>query len=222
MIMYHGAFKPAGFSRTWPHAITREGVLGSEYNGWSAKATPDHDLLLPFIRMTSGPLDYEPGLLDNAAKEMFRPIGGKVMSMGTRLHQGAMFIVYDSPVQIFSGNPSQGNLEPEYMSIIGSIPTTWDETIVLDGKVGEFIVTARKKGNDWFVGGMSNWSGKTLELDLSFLDEGNFEATIAIDGVNADRYGSDYVISKEQVNRSTKKTIGMAKGGGFIIVIRKK
>jgi len=141
MIMYHGAFKPAGFSRTWPNAITREGVLGSEYNIWSQKANPDHDLLLPFIRMTAGPMDYEPGILDNATKDTFRPISEKVMSQGTRMHQGAMFVIYESPIQIFSGNPSQGNLEPEYMSLIGSIPTVWDETIVLDGKVGEFIVT---------------------------------------------------------------------------------
>ena len=93
MIMFHGAFKPAGFSRTWPNAITREGVLGSEYNIWSEKAHPDHDLLLPFIRMTSGPMDYEPGILDNATKKTFRPISEKVMSMGTRMHQAAMFIV---------------------------------------------------------------------------------------------------------------------------------
>lgn len=221
MIMYHGGFKPAGFSRTWPNAITREGVLGSEYNIWSTKAHPDHDLLLPFIRMTAGPMDYEPGLLDNARKDTFRPIGEKVMSQGTRMHQAAMFVVYESPIQIFSGNPSQGNLEPEFMNIIGSIPTVWDETIVLDGKVGEFIVTARKKGNDWFVGGMSNWSGKPVEIDFSFLGDGNYKATMALDGVNADRYPSDYAITNEVITRSTKKKITMAKGGGFVIVLRK-
>lgn len=220
MIMYHGAFKPAGFSRTWPNAITREGVLGSEYNIWSEKAHPDHDLLLPFIRMTAGPMDYEPGSLDNATKKTFRPISEKVMSMGTRMHQAAMFVVYESPIQLFSGNPSQGHLEPEYMNLVGDIPTTWDETIVLDGKVGEYIVTVRRKGNDWYVGGMSNWTGKTVEVDFSFAGEGTFDVTVATDGVNADRYPSDYVISHKPIDRKMKFT--MAKGGGFVVVLKKK
>jgi len=220
MIMYHGAFKPAGFSRTWPNAITREGVLGSEYNIWSDKANPDHDLLLPFIRMTAGPMDYEPGALDNATQKTFRPISEKVMSMGTRMHQAAMFIVYESPIQLFSGNPSQGHLEPDYMNLVGDIPTVWDETIVLDGKVGEYIVTARKKGNDWYVGGMSNWAGKTVEIDFSFVGEGTFDATVAVDGVNADRYPSDFTILRKPIER--KMTFTMAKGGGFVVVLKKK
>jgi alpha-glucosidase len=220
MIMYHGAFKPAGFSRTWPNAITREGVLGSEYNIWSEKAHPDHDLLLPFIRMTAGPMDYEPGILDNATQKTFRPISEKVMSMGTRIHQAAMFIIYESPIQLFSGNPSQGHLEPDYMNLVGDIPTTWDETIVLDGKVGEYIVTARKKGDDWYIGGMSNWAGKTVDVDFSFVGEGTFDVTMAIDGVNADRYPSDYVISQKPIERKMKIT--MAKGGGFVVVLKKK
>jgi alpha-glucosidase len=151
MIMYHGAYKPAGFGRTYPNAITRESVMGSEYNIWSDKVTPRHDLLLPFTRMVSGPMDYEPGILDNASRSTFRPIPEKVMSMGTRCHQLAMFVVYDNPMQIFSGNPSQGLLEPKFMELLGSIPTVWDETIILDGRVGEYIITARKKGNDWFI-----------------------------------------------------------------------
>jgi alpha-glucosidase len=222
MIMYHGAFKPAGFSRTWPNAITREGVLGSEYNIWSEKAHPDHDLLLPFIRMTAGPMDYEPGILDNATKKTFRPIGDKVMSMGTRMHQAAMFVVYESPIQIFSGNPSQGFMEPEFMDLVGSIPTVWDETVVLDGKVGEYIVTARKKNDVWYVGGMANWNGRNVEVDFSFLEDREYEMIEAIDGVNADRYPSDYKITKGVVTRSTKRAFGMSKGGGFVLVIKKR
>jgi alpha-glucosidase len=222
MIMFHGAFKPAGFSRTWPNAITREGVLGSEYNIWSDKAHPDHDLLLPFIRMTAGPMDYEPGILDNATKKTFRPISEKVMSMGTRAHQAAMFVVYESPIQLFSGNPSQGLLEPAFMELIGNIPTVWDETIVLDGKVGEFIVTARKKENNFYVGGMSNWKGKATEVDFSFLDDGEFDATILTDGLNADRYPSDYTISKQVVNKKSKMSFTMAKGGGFVLILKKR
>jgi alpha-glucosidase len=222
MIMYHGAFKPAGFSRTWPNAITREGVLGSEYNIWSEKANPDHDLLLPFIRMTAGPMDYEPGILDNATEKTFRPISEKVMSMGTRMHQAAMFVVYESPIQLFSGNPSEGLLEPEFMDLIGTIPTVWDETFVLDGKVREYIVTVRKKGDDFFIGGMSNWSSKKTEIDFSFLEAGEYSATIATDGVNADRYPSDYTIAKQSIDKHSKMSLTMAKGGGFVIVLKKK
>ncbi|MEI9918486.1 MAG: glycoside hydrolase family 97 protein [Bacteroidota bacterium] len=219
MIMYHGAFKPAGFSRTWPNAITREAVLGSEYNIWSEKANPDHDLLLPFIRMTAGPMDYEPGFLDNATQKTFRPISEKVMSMGTRMHQAAMFVVYESPIQLFSGNPSQGHLEPAFMNLVGSIPTTWDETVMLDGKVGEYIITARKKNNDWFIGGMSNWNGKEVEIDFSFVGDGNFEATMMLDGVNADRYPSDHTITKRMIDKTSKLRIKMAKGGGFVLIL---
>ena len=221
MVMYHGAFKPAGFNRTWPHAVTREGVLGSEYNIWSAKATPEHDLLLPFIRMTAGPMDYEPGILDNATEKSFRPIGDKVMTMGTRCHQAAMFIVYESPIQVFSGNPSQGYLEPEFMELIGSIPTTWDTTIVLDGKVGDYIITARKKGNDWFIGAMTDWSARELPLDLSFLGTGEYEALICEDGINADRYPSDYVLQKKTLMQSSRFTARMAPGGGYVLRLKK-
>ena len=222
MIMYHGAFKPAGFNRTWPNAVTREGVLGSEYNIWSDKATPEHNLLLPFIRMTSGPMDYEPGILDNATAKTFRPIGDKVMSLGTRCHQAAMFIVYESPIQIFSGNPSQGLLEPAFMELLGSIPTTWDTTILVDGKVGDYIITARKKGNDWFIGAMTDWTARDLIIDLSFLDEGNYEAAICEDGVNADRYASDYKLLNKQTTKTDSLRISMAPGGGYIVRLQKK
>lgn len=222
MIMYHGAFKPSGFNRTWPNSVTREGVLGSEYNIWSDKATPEHNVLLPFIRMVSGPMDYEPGILDNATSKTFRPIGDKVMAPGTRCHQGAMFVVYESPIQIFSGNPSQGLLEPAFMELIGSIPTTWDTTIVVDGKVGDYIVTARKKGTDWFIGAMTDWTERQLAYDLSFLDEGVYDATICEDGVNADRYASDYKLLNAEISKADQLKIKMAPGGGYILRLRKK
>jgi alpha-glucosidase len=222
MIMYHGAFKTAGFNRTYPNAITREAVLGSEFNIWSDKPTPEHDLLLPFIRMTAGPMDYEPGILDNATQKTFRPVTDKVMSQGTRCHQAAMFIVYESPIQIFSGNPSQGLTEPSFMELLGSIPTTWDTTIVLDGKVGDYIITARKKGNDWFIGAMTDWTARSLSVDLSFLDNGNYEAAICKDGINADRYPSDYTLETIQVTSKDKLPVNMGPGGGYIMRLRKK
>ncbi len=212
MIMYHGAFKTAGFNRTYPNAITREGVLGSEFNIWSDKPTPEHNVLLPFIRMTAGPMDYEPGILDNATQKTFRPVGDKVMAQGTRCHQAAMFIIYESPIQIFSGNPSQGLMEPAFMELLGSIPTTWDTTIVIDGKVGDYIVTGRKKGSDWFVGAMTDWTARELVVDLSFLTDQAYQATICKDGINADRYPSDYLLETIKLTSKDKLTIKMAPG----------
>jgi len=223
MIMYHGAYKPAGFGRTFPNAITRESVLGSEYDIWSEKATPDHNLMLPFIRMVSGPMDYEPGILDNATKTTFRPINEKVMSPGTRCHQLAMFVVYDSPIQIFSGNPSTGLMEPRFMELLGSIPTTWDETKIIDGKVGDYIISARKQGNDWFIGAMGNWQPHELNLRLDFLDESSgYLATLAEDGMNADRYASDYRISEKKFNSKDSLIIKLAPGGGFMMKLKKQ
>ena len=221
MIMYHGAFKPAGFGRTFPNSITREGVLGSEYNIWSEKATPAHNLLIPFIRMVSGPMDYEPGILDNATRKTFRPIGEKVMAPGTRCHQLAMFVVYESPIQIFAGNPSTGYQEQRFMELLGSIPTTWDETIVLDGKVGEYILTARKKGDDWYIGGMTNWSPRNLNISLSFLDNGNYKTLSCEDGINADRYPSDYILKDSLHQNSSMLPVNMAPGGGFMMRLQK-
>jgi alpha-glucosidase len=221
MVMYHGAFKPAGFNRTYPNAITREAVLGSEFNIWSYEADPANNVLLPFIRMVSGPMDYEPGLLQNATRETFRPIERNVMSLGTRCHQLAMFVVYDSPIQLFSGNPSQGYKEPRFMDLLGKIPTTWDETIIPEAKLGEYIITARQKGKDWYLGGMTNWTKRSLEIPLSFLDEGTYKAIICADGINADRYAADYLIIEKTVRKSDTLSINMAPGGGYMAFIQK-
>ena len=222
MIMFHGAYKPAGFDRTYPHAITREGVLGSEYNIWSHKATPEHNVLLPFIRMVSGPMDYEPGLLENVTKEQFRPIAGKVMSQGTRCHQLAMFLVYDSPLPIFSGNPSQALLEPRFMEFLGSFPTTYDETRILDAQLGDYIVTARRKGQDWFIAGMTDWTARDLTIKLDFLPAGDYEAVHCVDGLNADRNPVDYQFSAQTVRRMDSLSIHLAPGGGFVVQLRAK
>jgi alpha-glucosidase len=222
MIMFHGAYPQKGFNKTYPNNITREGVLGSEYNAWSDKTTPEHDLILPFTRMLAGPFDYEPGILDNATKAQFRPIWGKVMSQGTRCHQLAMFVVYDNPLQIFSGNPSQGYMEPKFMELLGNIPTIWDTTIILDAKISDYIITARKKGEEWFVGGMTDWSSRNFTIPLNFLSEGNYEATVCEDGINADRYPSDYSIKTFDVTNKDSVSISMAPGGGYLLRLRKK
>jgi alpha-glucosidase len=222
MIMFHGAFAPKGFNRTWPNNITREGVMGSEFNIWSDKVTPEHDVTIPFTRMLAGPLDYEPGYLNNASKAQFRMIEKNPQSQGTRCHQLAMFVVYDNPLQIFSGNPSQATREGSFMHLLGSIPTIWDETIIPDARVGDYIITARKHGNDWFVAGMTDWSPREMDLPLFFLEDGNYNATLCTDGVNADNYAADYLITSRVLNMNDTLKIKMAPGGGFLIKLVKQ
>ncbi|QHS56651.1 glycoside hydrolase family 97 protein [Mucilaginibacter sp. 14171R-50] len=221
MTMFHGAYPPKGFNRTYPNNITREGVLGSEYNIWSDKPTPAHNLTLPFTRMLAGPMDYEPGLLNNAAQGRFIQQKGNPMSQGTRSNQLAMFVVYDNPLQIFSGNPSQGYLEPKFMELLGSLPTVWDETVILDAKVASYIVTARKKGNQWFIAGMTV-DARDISVDLDLLDSATYDAVICTDGVNADHYGSDYSIDTKHLTKKDKLPIHMAAGGGFLIKLTGK
>ena len=222
MIMYHGSYPPKGFNRTYPNAVTREGVMGSEYNIGSDKVTPHHDLMLPFTRMLAGSFDYEPGLLNNATKGGFRPIEGMPMSFGTRCHQLAMFVVYDNPIQIFAGNPSQGSNEPEFMNLLGSVPTTWDETIIPEAKVGEYIVTGRKKNNDWYIAGLTDWTPRDFSLKLDFIGEGTYTATLCRDGINAEKYPADYNIGSFEVTGKTIVPIHLAPGGGFLLKIIKK
>jgi alpha-glucosidase len=216
LVMFHGAYKNAGFERTYPNSITREAVLGSEYNIWSDKASPEHDLLIPFIRMVAGPMDYEPGFMVNANQRTFRALPDKVMSQGTRCHQLAMFVAYDSPWQLFSGNPSDAWKEPEYTKFLASLPTTWDETIVLDAKLGDYLVIARKKENDWYLTAMTDWTAREIEVDLSFLGNGSFQATIVEDGVNASRHASDYRMRMDKFDPNKKIKINMGPGGGFV------
>jgi alpha-glucosidase len=223
MIMYHGAFPPKGFNRTYPNAVSREGVMGSEYDIWDNRVTPEHDVTLAFTRMLAGGFDYEPGILNNATKKQKLPISGVVTSAGTRCHQLSMFVIYDDAMQIFSGNPSEALREPEFMELLGHLPTAWDETVIPDAEVGKYIVTARRKGNNWFVAGMSDWSARDIQLKFDFLDQGNYKATICRDGINADRYAADYIIQKDiPVSRQDEMKIHLAPGGGFLIRLDKQ
>jgi len=219
-VMFHGAFPPKGFNRTWPNAITQEGALGAEWNIWSELATPAHNVTLAFTRMVAGPLDYEPGLLLNAQPDQFRPIGKNPMSIGTRCHQLAMFIVFDSPLQIFSGNPSQAWREPAFMEILGSLPTTWDETRYLQGAPGEFILVARRKGSEWYIAGLNGPIERELKLDLGFAGKGFITFTEVKDGINAASYGSDYKISTGSLDNDNPYIITMKPGGGFLLKIK--
>jgi alpha-glucosidase len=217
IVDFHGVSKPEGLHRSYPNVMTREGFIAYEYDKWSDILTPEYELTLPFIRMVAGPMDYEPGAMQNAQKQNFRMIDERPMSQGTRIHQMAMFVVYESPYAKMGGNPSDYLKEPEYTQFIADIPTVWDETKILEGKVSDYVITLRRAENgDFYLGGMTDWSPREFTIDCSFLDEGEYKAVIYQDGINADRYASDYKRIEMKVNKSTILHIEMAPGGGWV------
>jgi len=215
LVDFHGGQSQITMTRTWPNMISGEGVRGMEWSKWSAESEPQHNVTLPFTRMFLGPMDYTPGAMLNATKTTFAPIHERPMAMGTRCHQLAMYVVFESPLQMLADSPSNYLREPEAMEFLAPVPTVWDETRVLDAKLGEYLVVARRNGRDWYVGAMTNWTGRDLEVDLSFLPSGNFSMDAYQDGVNADRLASDYVKTKGQVTGSKKFKITLAPGGGW-------
>ena len=215
LVDFHGAQRPASLTRTWPNLIGAEGVRGMEWSKWSAEAEPAHNVTLPFTRMFLGPMDYTPGAMLNAQKDMFAPIMKRPMALGTRCHQLAMYVVYESPLQMLSDSPANYQREPESLEFLRAIPSTWDETVPLDGKISEHVVVARRNGKDWYVGAMTNWTERDIEIDLSFLPAGNFTMDAYQDGINADRMASDYKKTTSQVSKSTKLKVHLAPGGGY-------
>jgi len=220
LIDYHGMYKPTGIQRTYPNIVNFEGVKGLENAKWTPNDDmPHYETSIPFIRMLAGPMDYTPGAMRNATKADFRPSNSMPMSQGTRCHQLGMYVVYEAPLQMMADSPTAYMKEQESTTFISQIPTTFDETIALDGKVGEYIAIARKKGNKWFVGGLTNWSSREMTIDLSFLDKGTYSAEIFKDGINADKDPTDYKREIVKVTNTEKLTINMANGGGFAIII---
>jgi len=215
LVDFHGAQRPASLTRTWPNLISTEGVRGMEWSKWSAEAEPTHNVTLPFTRMFLGPMDYTPGAMLNAQKDMFAPILKRPMALGTRCQQLAMYVVYESPLQMLSDSPSNYEREPESLEFLRAVPSTWDETVPLDGKISEHVVVARRSGKDWYVGAMTNWTERDIEIDLSFLPAGNFTMDAYQDGINADRMASDYKKTTSPVTKSTKLKVHLAPGGGY-------
>lgn len=221
IVDFHGAYKPSGLRRAYPNVLTREGVRGLENVKWSKQPSPEHDLIIPFIRMLAGPMDYTPGAMLNAQEKNFHPVFTRPMSMGTRCHQLAMYVVYESPLQMLADSPSHYLREKECMEFLGPVPTVWDETRVLEASVGNYVLIARKNGNNWYVGAMTDWDPRTLKLDLSFLGEGRYTALIFQDGINADKYGNDYKKIQKTVTTADSFTLQLAPGGGWAAKIAK-
>jgi alpha-glucosidase len=215
LVDFHGDQKPASMTRTWPNLINTEGVRGMEWDKWSAETDPKHSTTLPFTRMFLGPMDYTPGAMLNAQKASFAAINNRPMSLGTRCQQLALYVIYDAPLQMLSDSPSNYLREPEMMDFLGPVPSVWDDTRPLSGKISDYVVVARRSGHDWYVGAMTDWTPRELDIDFSFLPDGNFQMESFEDGVNADRMASDYKMTKTQVNKTTKLKVKLAPGGGW-------
>jgi len=215
LVDFHGAYKPTGLSRTYPNVLTSEGVKGLEHSKWSADASPDNAVTFPFIRMLAGPADYTPGAMINAARDSFAPIFNRPMSQGTRCQQLAMYVIFESPLQMLADSPSNYQRESESLEFLSAVPTVWDETRVLDAVLGEYILLARRHGSEWYVGALNNWTARDLDLDFSFLGSGAYHADIFRDGPNADRVGVDYRREKRRVSPTERIRIHLAPGGGW-------
>ena len=220
---YHGSYKPAGINRTYPNVLNVEGVHGLEQMKWNPASIDqvEYDVMIPFIRQAAGPIDYTQGAMRNAAKGSYSPNFSEPMSQGTRCRQLALYMVFDSPLNMLCDNPSNYMREPECTEFIGEVPTTWDETRILQGKMGEYIVSARRKGNTWYVGGITDWTARNITIDLSFSGAAPSQVTLFRDGANAHRAGRDYKKENVKPSNDGKINIHLAPGGGFAMKFNK-
>lgn len=223
---FHGAYKGTGLRRSYPNLLTREGVMGMEYNKWTERVTPEHDVTIPFTRMLAGPMDFTPGAMRNTARGKFKALDVAPMSQGTRAHQLAMYVVYESPLVMVSDYPEayEGQAGVEF---IEKVPTVWDETKVLGGEPAKFVAVARRSGDSWYVGAMTNWDARDLEVPLSFLGAGveagagtgEWEAKIFADGPAAETDGTNLSVSAVRIPAGKKMTLHLAPGGGAAVIL---
>lgn len=223
LVDFHGAYMPTGEDRTYPNYITSEGVMGNEYSKWSDRVTPDHCLTLPFTRMLPGHMDFTPGGFIHGNQETFQ-VGEQVglpymMVQGTRCYQLAMLVVYESALQVICDSPYNYRKDPSGLDFLKIVPTTWDETKTLSGEVGDFIVVARRSGNDWYVGGMTDWDPRILKVGFDFLGAGNYKADVWKDAPDSDQVPAHLMKETIQLNQQDSKDLDIAPGGGFVMHI---
>jgi alpha-glucosidase len=219
MIDFHGAYKPDGFRRTYPNLLTREGVMGAEYNKWSSRITPDHNVMLAFTRMLAGPMDYTPGGFNNATKSEFEPRNRQPMVRTTRAHALALYAVFESALQMVSDYPEAYKGQKDF-DFVRAAPAVWDETHVVGGRPGDFISIARRHGREWFVGTITGSHPNEIDLPLEFLGRGDFIARIYSDAPDAAVSPKHTAIEEKRVNAATMLRVKMASGGGQAIQIR--
>ena len=226
LLDFHG-LKPSGVQRAWPNVVNFEGVKGLENSKWEPRGAegpvhdqPRYDVTIPYLRMLCGPLDYTPGAMVNAVRSQFFGNNDHPMSQGTRAHQVAMYTTFEAPLQMLADSPTRYQQEQPVTDFIAQIPTTFDETVAVDGQLGEFTVIARRKGTTWYVAAMTNWTPRTFSLPLNFLGTGSHEALILADGVNAAKEATDYTLTRQSVSASSLLTVVLAPGGGWSAIIK--
>ncbi|RYY30458.1 MAG: glycoside hydrolase family 97 protein [Sphingobacteriaceae bacterium] len=214
---FHGAFKPAGLGQAYPNVLSYEGVVGMEINIGGGFATPDNNIYLPYLRNAVGPMDYTPGAMRSVHPKDYHGNRNNPMSIGTRTHQLSMYVIFESGLQMLADNPYNYLKEPESTQFITSVPVTWDETKVLAGEAGEYIVTARRKGSKWFIGGMTNHLPRNLTIGTNFLDKNSsYTITLIQDGVNADVQATDYKKIVKPIKAGDQISIDMVADGGWV------
>lgn len=218
---FHGAHKPAGMQRSFPNVLNYEGVKGLEQSKWSRFITPTHDVLLPYTRMVAGPMDYTPGAMKNDQPEVFKPNNSAPGSMGTRCHELAKYVLYDAPLQMLCDAPPHYRRERQTMEFLRQVPTTWDESLALDGRIGEFAVMARRSGKRWFLGGMTNEQPRNLKLDVSRLGAGPWQATVWHDTPESATKATAFDVTTFTLKPDAATEVKLAPGGGFVAVLTK-
>jgi alpha-glucosidase len=214
---FHGAYRPDGLRRAYPNVLSREALIEFEYNGVKDWDNPDHHCTLPFIRNVAGPMDYIPGTMNNATKRDFRTNLDKPMGQGTRAHALALAVITESPLQMLSDAQPLYYRERECTEFLTQIPVEWDEIVPLDGKVGDYVALARRKGNTWYVAAITDWNPRTMEINFDFLGEGKtYKMEIIKDGINADVTAVDYKKEAGEVKNGSKMKIDLTSGGGWI------
>jgi alpha-glucosidase len=216
MINFHGAYKPTGMIRTYPNQVTREGILGNEYNRWSTRVTPEHKLTLPFTRFLAGPADFTPGGFLNRQPGQFRPDEKAAKVQGTRAAELALFVLYDSPVCCVCDHPSHYQNQPG-VDFLKIVPTVWDDTRVLNAAVGEQLVMARRSGDRWFLGAMTDKNARDLSVKLDFLGKGSWKATIWKDAPDSDTAAEHLLTEERTLSSADVLNLHLAMAGGAVV-----
>jgi alpha-glucosidase len=222
MLDFHGCTKPTGLSRKYPNVLNYEAVRGAECAKWDLTPNPEHHLIIPFTRMLAGAMDYTPGSMRNRNRQSFKPLDpGMPLTMGTRCHELAMYVLYDQYFAMLCDSPSEYNKYPDLRKLLAEVPVSYDTTIALSAKVCEYAVVAKRSGDVWYVGGMTDWTAREAEVDFSFLPKGKtYTAEVFSDGYDANMNAESYRVEKVLVNADSKMNVRMASGGGVVVQLK--
>jgi alpha-glucosidase len=223
LVLFHGATPPSGLSRAFPNVLGYEAVRGLEYDKFDPKGSPPpHEVTIPYTRMLAGPMDFTPGSMRALAKANWRAMDDLPASQGTLARQLAMYVLYDASLPMLSDMPTAYERQPDALDFLKAVPTTWDETVGLDGRIGQWALVARRRGSEWWLAALTDWDRRTVEVPLTFLGTGSWEATLWADGANADKVGTDYRRRVSDAQASGALRLDLAPGGGAVVRLRPK